>query len=99
MTVKRPPVTVRELLKTGLNEAVYVLDGDSREDVPLAPTDSAYKVARERVVAETGRSRVPWQKEGKGSAGTDPVWWAEFPIGDGRVVGWFTKNPAHKKKK
>ena len=89
----KAPITVQQLRAKGMRLAAYVKDGD---DLELLETvdNKAYQVARDYIQARNGGKKVMWKKYGQVSEpGPDQeMWWAEFPLPDGRVVGWFYVN-------
>lgn len=89
----KAPITVQQLRAKGMRLAAYVKAGD---DLQLLETvnDKAYEIARDYIQARNGGKRVMWKKYGQVSEpGPDQeMWWAEFPLPDGLVVGWFYVN-------
>jgi len=88
------PITTERLLERGLFHAAYVKDGDDLRLLDIAGND-AYATARDYIRAYDGRRKVMWHRDGSGSPHGEihKVWWAEMPLPDGRVIGWFAVNP------
>jgi hypothetical protein len=87
------PVTAQHLLGQGMNRAAYIKGADGLQLLDIGAND-AVGAARDYIRAYDGRSIVYWLRDGSGSAQGDRVWWAEMPLPDGRVVGWFKVNPS-----
>lgn len=87
------PITVQRLRAQGMSFAAYVEDGDDIQLLKI-PTNDAYATARDYIRAYDGRAKVMWKRDGRASEpGNDQeMWWAEMPLPDGRVVGWFFVN-------
>jgi len=87
------PITVERLRAEGMSFAAYVKDGDALE-LLQSGDNKVYAIARDYIRNYDGRTRVMWHRDGRASPrGNDhEMWWAEMPISDGRVVGWFYVN-------
>ncbi len=89
----KTPLTVQQLRAKGMRLAAYVKDGDNLQLLETV-NNKAYEIARDYIQARNGGKKVMWKKYGQVSdPGPDQeMWWAEFPLPDGRVVGWFYVN-------
>jgi hypothetical protein len=89
----KAPITVQQLRAKGMRLAAYVKDGDNLQLLETV-NNKAYEIARDFIQARNGGKKVMWKKYGQVSdPGPDQeMWWAEFPLPDGRVVGWFYVN-------
>lgn len=87
------PITVQHLREKGLSFAAYVKDGDALQ-LLQSGSKKVYAIARDYIRAYDGRTKVMWKRDGSASPpGNDQeLWWAEMPLPDGRVVGWFYCN-------
>jgi hypothetical protein len=90
------PITVERLRAQGLSRAAYVKNGDDLQMLDIISNSAAAAVAtaRDYIRSYDGRPRVMWHRDGWASPrGNDQeMWWAEMPLLDGRVVGWFRIN-------
>lgn len=88
------PITAARLFDQGMDRAAYVKDGSDLRLLDLVNND-AYATARDYIRSFDGRAKVMWHRDGSGSPHGEisRVWWAEMPLNDGRVVGWFLVNP------
>lgn len=89
----KAPITVRQLRAKGMRLAAYVKDGDKLRLLETV-NNQAYQVARDYIRARNGGKNVQWSRDGEVSEpGPDQeMWWAEFPLSDSCVVGWFYVN-------
>jgi hypothetical protein len=87
------PSTVERLIDEGMTSAAYVKNGYNLRLLDLVAND-AYVTARDYIRAYDGRRKVMWHRDGSGSAHGEvhKVYWAEMPLPDGRIVGWFKVN-------
>jgi len=88
------PTTAERLLGLGMTRAAYINNGERLQLLDIVNND-AYATARDYIRNYDGRRKVMWHRDGSGSAHGEihKVWWAEMPLPDGRVVGWFAVNP------
>jgi hypothetical protein len=87
------PITVERLRAEGMILAAYVKNVAGLQMLDLVD-NNAYATARDYIRAYDGRKKVMWSRDGTASEPGDKseVWWAEMPLPDGRVVGWFQVN-------
>lgn len=87
------PLTVQRLRAKGMSFAAYVANSDDLELLQIV-NNNVYATARDYIRAYDGRLKVMWKRDGLASEpGNDQeMWWAEMPLPDGRVVGWFYVN-------
>ncbi|MBU3749527.1 MAG: hypothetical protein FGM52_03605 [Mycobacterium sp.] len=87
------PISVRQLRARGMSLAAYVKTDDDFRLLELVD-NNAYATARDYIKARNGGKKVMWKKDGLVSepGPQQEMWWAEFPLPDGRAVGWFQVN-------